>query len=252
MIRAVLVDDEKNNIDNLQGLLEKYCPQVNVIGFAKNGKEGKVVINELKPELLFLDIQMPEMNGFELLQSLNRRDFEVIFVTAYDQYGIQAVKFSAIDYLLKPVDVDELKVAVEKAIEKNNSRKENFRLENLLSYLQHKDKRKEHRLALPISKETRFVNPHDIIRCESSNNYTHFYLEGGEKIIVSRPIFEYEEILADYDFIRCHQSYLVNKLRVKSWVKEDGSYLLLDDGTKIPVSRKKKEAVVKALTFPGM
>jgi two-component system LytT family response regulator len=247
MIRAVIVDDEKNNIDNLQRLLQKHCPQVEVAAFALSAADGAKVTSQHQPDLVFLDIQMPGKNGFEMLQSLSQHDFEIIFVTAFDQYGIQAVKFSAIDYLLKPVNADELKIAVEKAIVKSKQRKQNLQLENLLGLLQHRNVKTEHRLALPTAKETRFINPEQIIRCESSNSYTSFYLVDGQKIMVSKPIFEYEEMLKEYGFIRCHQSHLVNKAKVKSWVKEDGGYLLLEDGSQIPVSRNKKESVAEVL-----
>jgi len=249
MIRAIIIDDEKNNVDNLAGLLKKYCPSVEVVDTAMNADEGKQIILQQKPDLVFLDIQMPVKNGFDLLQSLPEHDFEEIFVTAFDQYGIQAVKFAAIDYLLKPVNIEELKTAVEKVMEKRKKQKDNLQLENLLELLQNRQQKNEHRLALTTAKETRFVNPAQIVRCESSNVYTSFYLTDGTKIMVSRPIYEYEELLKDYGFIRCHQSHLVNKTKVKSWIKEDGSYLFLDDGSKIPVSRNKKETVSEALLF---
>lgn len=247
MIRAVIVDDEKNNIENLQGLLHRYCRQVVVEATAANAEAGITIIAELKPELVFLDIQMPGKNGFELLQSLPQHEFELIFVTAFDQYGIQAVKFSAIDYLLKPVNVEELKAAVEKVEEKSRKKKQNLQLENLLELLQHKQQKNEHRLALSTAKETRFVNPIQIVRCESSNVYTSFYLADGQNIMVSKPIFEYEELLKDYGFIRCHQSHLVNKRYITSLIKEDGAYLLLEDGSQIPISRNKKESITEAL-----
>lgn len=247
MINAIIIDDEKNNIDNLKGLLLKHCPQVNIVAEAMNADEGVKHIGRHRPDLIFLDIQMPGGNGFEMLQSLPNHDFEIIFVTAFDQYGIQAIKFSAIDYLLKPVNIEDLKTAVAKVVAKHKEKKENLRLENLLSLLQ--NQKAQHRLALATAKETRFVNTEEIIRCESSNAYTSFYLASGQKIVVSKPIFEYEELLKDYGFIRCHQSHLVNKLRVKSWIRQDGDHLLMEDNSQIPVSRNKKEIVSEALTF---
>ena len=242
-LSAVIIDDEQNNIDNLRSLLAEYCPQVDVVAGAGNAAEGKSSILQYSPDLVFLDIQMPGKNGFDLLQSLPNYDFEVIFVTAYDQYGIQAVKFAAIDYLLKPIDTDELKRAVEKVFLKSRQKKQNLQLENLLQLLHHRQKKEEHRLALPTAKEIRYVRTADIVRCESSNSYTSFYLYNGEKLLVSRPVYEYEEVLKDYGFIRCHQSHLVNLKYVKSWVKEDGGYLYLEDKTEIPVSRNKRELV---------
>ncbi|MBL0136572.1 MAG: response regulator transcription factor [Chitinophagaceae bacterium] len=243
MLSTVIIDDEPNNITNLRALLENYCPEVEITGTAKNAEEGIALIKSISPELVFLDIQMPGKSGFDLLQSLPKPNFEIIFVTAYDKYGIQAVKFAALDYLLKPVNIEELKSAVSKAVEKSFLKKKNQQLENLVSLLEQKQNKEEHRLALPTAKETRFVKTGDIVRCESSNNYTIFYFKDGEKLIVSKPIYEYEELLEPYGFQRCHQSHLVNKQFIKSWIKEDGGYLLLDNGHQIPVSRQKKDLI---------
>jgi two-component system LytT family response regulator len=247
-VNAVVVDDEQHNIDNLVYLLQENCPEINVVATALNAAEGSKMIQQHQPELLFLDIQMPGKNGFELLASLTHYSYEIIFVTAYDQYGIQAIKFSAIDYLLKPINVEELKTAVQKVVQKTAGKKQNRQLENLLQFLQQSQQRQEHRIALPTFKETRFIKTDQIIRCESSNNYTTFYFEDGEKLLVSKPIFEYDELLEPYGFIRCHQSHLVNRKYIKSWVKEDGGYLLLEDNTQLPVSRSKKEKVLQLIT----
>jgi two-component system, LytTR family, response regulator len=246
MIKAVIIDDEQNNLDNLSRLLEKYFPDTAVVGTALNAEDGRSLILAQRPDLLFLDIQMPDKNGFELLQSLPEPSFELIFVTAFDQYGIQAVKFSAIDYLLKPIDIEEFGAAVRKAIAKCALKKQNLPLENLLQLLQQRHQKEAHRIALATAKEVRFVRPQEIVRCESSNNYTTFNLVTGEKLLVSRPIFEFEELLQDYGFLRCHQSHLVNKEFIRSWLKEDGDFLLLEDGARLPVSRQKKE-YLKAL-----
>jgi two-component system LytT family response regulator len=240
MIKAVIIDDEQNNLDNLSTLLERHFPEVKVVATALNAEDGKTVILAHRPDLLFLDIQMPGGSGFDLLQSLPDHSFELVFVTAFDQYGIQAVKFAAIDYLLKPIDIEELKVAVGKAIAKCRMKKVNLPLENLLQLLQQRHQKEAHRIALATAKEVRFVRPPEIVRCESSNNYTTFWLATGEKLLVSRPIFEFEELLKDYGFLRCHQSHLVNKEFIRSWLKEDGDFLLLEDGARLPVSRQKR------------
>jgi two-component system, LytTR family, response regulator len=247
MIKTVIIDDEPNNIDNLSLILQKHCPQVQVLATALNADDGERIILQHNPDLVFLDIQMPHKNGFDLLKSLKMCAFDVIFVTAYDQYGIQAVKFSALDYLLKPINIDDLKEAVQKATHKSVQRRHNFQLENLINLLQEKNHKQLHRIALQSTKETRFVEVDKIIRCESSNNYTTFFLQNSEKVLTSKPIFEYEELLKDYGFIRCHQSHLVNKIFIKSWVKEDGGYLVLEDQTQIPISRNKKEALKQLL-----
>ncbi len=189
MISAVIIDDEQNNIDNLAALLARYCPEVNVLACANDATGGEVIIRRYNPDLVFLDIQMPGKNGFELLKGLEHFPFSVIFVTAFDQYGIQAVKFSAIDYLLKPVDVEELKVAVHKVTEMHQRKNQNLRLENLIEVLKQEQQKSSHRIALQSAKETRFIETGRIIRCESSNNYTTFFLVNGEKILTSKPIF---------------------------------------------------------------
>jgi two-component system, LytTR family, response regulator len=243
MIQAVIIDDEPNNVANLVQLLGRHCPQVSVAATAYDTLAGQKVIADYRPDLVFLDISMPGQTGFDLLHNLPAIDFDVIFVTAFNQYGIQAVKFSALDYLLKPINPAELRQAVEKAFIRKETKLKNDQLENLLQLLRHQQDREEHRIALPGAKETRFIRPAQVIRCESSNNYTTFYLAGGEKWIVSRPMYEYDELLKDYGFIRCHQSHLVNKKYIRSWVKEDGGYLLLEDNTPIPVSRGKRELI---------
>ena len=241
MINAVIIDDEQNNIDNLKSLLLKNCGEVEISGTAINAKEGRKIIMHNNPDLVFLDIQMPGENGFELLQSLSKYSFDVVFVTAFDQYGIKAVKFAAVDYLLKPIDIEELKIAVKKAEEKKAKGYQNNQVNNLLQLL--RDNRDEHRIALSSTQEIRYVKPSDIIRCESSNNYTTFYLTSGEKLLISKPIYFYEELLNDYGFICCHQSHLVNRKFVTSFIKEDNGYLLLEDNTRLPVSKQKKERI---------
>lgn len=242
-MRSIIIDDEQNNIDNLQIILREHCPQVKVVATAATADDAKMLIQLHQPALLFLDIQMPGKNGFDLLRSLPDYDFEVIFVTGYDKYGIQAIRFSAIDYLLKPIVLADLKVALERTEKKVVSKRKNEQLENLLQFLQQKSNKREHRIALPSSKETRFVQPSEIIYCEAKNNYTVFCLQGTETLLIAKPLYEYEEILNGYGFIRCHNSYLVNKQQVKSFLKEDSGALLMTNNAHIPVSRQKRESV---------
>lgn len=246
MINAVIIDDEQNNIDNLKSLLRKHCGEVEISGTAINAKEGRGIILQYNPDIVFLDIQMPGESGFDLLKSLSNYSFEVIFVTAFDQYGIKAVKFAAIDYLLKPINVDELKIAVKKVIDKKQRMNQNEQLQNLMQLL--KENQKEHRIALPSTHEIRYAKPSEIIRCESSNNYTTFHFVSGEKLLISKPIYFYEDLLQDYNFIRCHQSHLVNKKFITSFIKEDGGTLLLEDQTRVPVSKSKKEKIKEGLS----
>jgi two-component system LytT family response regulator len=247
MIKGIIIDDEPHNIINLQRLLEKYCPEVIIVGSSSDANQGITLIKNNQPDLVFLDIQMPHKDGFQLLQALDSYDFEVIFVTAFSQYGIQAIKFSAIDYLLKPIDFEELKKAVAKTSERLKHKNQNLQLQNLLHHLKETNNSSEHRIAISSLKETRFVYVKNIVRCESENSYTLFFTDEGETIISTVPLYEYDEMLSMYGFIRCHQSHLVNKKHVKSLLKEEGYTLLLYDQIRIPVSRNKKDLVKKAL-----
>ena len=250
MIDAIIVEDELLNRNNLQQLIQKYCSEVLVVAIAESADEAIQLINKHHPQLIFLDIQMPGKDGFEMLRTFEKIDFEIIFVTAYSEYGIQAIKFSAIDYLLKPIDINDLKSAVNKAIERIKQKSENQNLQNLLHYLKYNDKA-DHRIAITSLKEMRLVPVTNIVRCESENSYTFFYLENGEKILSTSPILYYEELLSGYDFMRCHQSHLVNKKYVKSFIKNDGYFLLMNNNVMIPVSRQKKNAVRSALLGIG-
>lgn len=246
-MKAVLIDDEPHNLSNLRALLETYCPQVEVCAVAQTAEAGKAALYTHQPDLLFLDIQMPGQDGFALLRSLVEYDFDVIFVTAYDQYAIQAMRLAAVDYLLKPVDIGELQAAVANAEKQRRLKVQRGQVEHLMQWLQAQTRNEEPRIALATMQETRFVNIKEIVRCESSNNYTTFFLSDGAKLLVSKPIYEYDELLSSYGFLRCHQSHLVNKAFIKSWRKDYGDFLLLADGGQVPISRGKKEAVKKAL-----
>lgn len=245
-MNVIIIDDEIANIENLQHLLQKHCKQVQVMATATTIHQAVGLIKMHRPDLVFLDIQMGRHNGFDLLKLLPDRTFEVIFITAYDQYGIQAVKFSALDYLLKPVDIDDLVAAVSKAEKRLLAVKNNGQLDFLLQYLKNPGLQNT-RIALPQLQEIRYVFIRDIIRCEAENTYTFFFLENGEKILVSRPLKEYSDLLKPCGFLRTHQTHLVNPAFVKSWLKEDGGSLLMLNGEKIPVSKPNREQVKQAL-----
>ncbi|WP_316820277.1 LytTR family DNA-binding domain-containing protein [Pedobacter gandavensis] len=246
MMRAVLIDDEISNLENLRTLLEKHCPQVTIVATAQNVNDAIDTIEAHSPDLVFLDIQMGKQTGFDALKQLPIRNFEVIFVTAYDQYGIQAVKFAALDYLLKPIDIEELMTAVNKASHKLATQIQTSQLDFLLQQLK-KPETKGSKIALPMQSEIRYVTLSEIIRCEADNTYTHFFLSGDEKILVSKSLKEYADLLRPNGFLRTHQSHLVNPKYVKSWLKEDGGVLLLMSGEKIPISKPNKDTVKQAL-----
>jgi two-component system LytT family response regulator len=242
-IRALIVDDEVNNRENLRSALETYCPEVKVVGEADSAITAMDRIKELSPELVFLDIAMPMGSGFDLLESLPEIHFEIIFVTAYDQYAIRAIKFAAVDYLLKPIDALELKKAVERVQSKRRQQNQQGQLKALLHNLQQQEKK----IALPQSDHIEFVPVHSIIRCQGDRNYTHFFLKDGRELLVSRTLKEYVELLDDQSFYRVHQSHLVNLHCIQKYRKRDGGLLVTTDGAKIPVARARKDGLLERL-----
>lgn len=248
MITAILVDDEPINNSNLKALLLRHCPQINVIATANTADEAREQILELKPDVVFLDIEMPEKNGFDLLKSIENPEFAVVFVTAYDAYGITAIKFSALDYLLKPIHIEELKHTVAKIEQSVHAKKQNVRLENLLQLLAKTQPNENQKIALPTQRETYLIPIKEIVRCESSNNYTTFFLTNGIEHLISKPLYEYDEWLSPYGFIRCHQSHLINKKHIKSILNEDSGYLIMDfTSKKIPIAKQRKAQVLALL-----
>lgn len=245
-MRAILVDDELANLENLKILLHKHCPNIKVVASAANIDDAFTQVNLHHPDLLFLDIQMGKTTGFHLLNLLAEKTFEVVFVTAYDNYGIQAVKFAALDYLLKPVDPEELKAAVDKAEIRFKNKINSEQLNFLLNQIK-KNEPGSPKIALPQQHEIRYVAVDDIIRCVADNTYTFFFLSNGDKILISKPLKEYSDLLKPQGFIRSHQSHLVNPKFVKSWLKEDGGTLLMENGDKIPVSKPNREMVKEML-----
>lgn len=238
-MKAILIDDEHNATEALQNMLRMVTPDVEVIGLANAAQQGLEMIQALQPDLVFLDIQMPYMTGFELLEKLGRFNFSVIFTTAYDQYALQAFKVSAVDYLLKPIDMDELEAAVEKVRERRKQAQPDFgALEQLFKQVK---KAHAERLALPTSDGLVFIAIEDIIRLQSDSNYTTFYLTRKEKIIVSKTLGEYEPTLAAQNFCRVHHSHIINMAHIKRYFKNDGGYAEMSDGSKVEISRRKKD-----------
>ncbi|SFH23243.1 LytR/AlgR family response regulator transcription factor [Pedobacter insulae] len=248
MITAILVDDEPINNSNLNALLSKHCKEIKVIDTATSVDEARSQILALKPDVVFLDIEMPDKNGFDLLKSFQNPDFAVVFVTAYDSYGIAAVKFSALDYLLKPINIEELKNTVKKIKQSLVAKKQHLKLDNLLHLLAHPQPYEDQKIALATQKETHLVPINEIVRCESSNNYTTFFLTNGIAHVISKPLYEYDEMLSPYGFIRCHQSHLVNKTYVLSILNEDSGYLMMSfTSKKIPIAKQRKAQVKESL-----
>lgn len=244
MPTAILIDDIPEAIDNLKIDLATYCPDIEVIGTASGVVTGAKLLKKLTPDLLFLDIQMQDGSGFDLLEILPTINFKLIFTTASDAFAIRAFKFSAIDYLLKPIDPDELTAAVDKATNQLTDTTENINalLENV------KAKNIPSRMALHTLEKIHVVEINQILRLESTGNYTQFFFTDGTKLLVTKTLKEYDKMLAENGFIRVHQSHLINLEQVKEYVKVDGGYIVMKDQSKIPVSVRKRPLVVKAIS----
>ena len=246
MIKALIIDDEQVAVKLLTMMIERHLPEITSLQSITNPASALKLINEYKPDIVFLDIEMPYQNGFELLKSLPEISFDIVFTTAYDKYAIQAIKFSALDYLLKPIDADELKETFNRFIQKSitNQNKE-ATVKNLLENLQQENKI-WHKLALPTTSGMQFFLPKDIIRCEGMSNYTKFYFSNYHNITTSKTIKEYEEILLPHKFIRIHKSHLINAEFVSSYASQS-SNLIMKDGSIVEVSRRRKKEVLEEL-----
>lgn len=250
MIKAILIDDEVHCLETLGILLKEYCPQVNILDQCRSGKKGLEAIEKYKPDLVFLDIEMPSMNGFEMLEQFSDIPFSVIFTTSYDQYAIKAIRFSALDYLLKPIDPKELILAVQKVqSQKTLPSAEQF---EMLWKQVHQKGAGFHKIAIPTSEGFELIPSDQIVHCAADDNYTHLYLKNKSKITACRTLKEMEEQLQDFTFfIRVHHSYLVNLNEVTKYIRGEGGYLIMTDGSSVNVSRSRKETLLKKLQ-PGI
>jgi len=254
MLKAIIIDDEPYCCEILAAMLESDCPDVEVVSICNNAKDALTAIRQQSPDLVFLDVEMPKMNGFEMLEQLPAINFHLIFTTSYDQYALKAIRFSAIDYLLKPIDREELKRAVEKV-------KDRFQipvpqqLEILMQKLT-QPSNPVNKIALPTMEGLQMIPIETIVSCESDDNYTLLKLKNarpddpvgrGKKLLVTKSLKEIEESLEQHSFIRVHRSYLVNLNEIEKYIKGDGGYLVMSDGTSIDVARNKKEVLLKKL-----
>jgi two-component system LytT family response regulator len=245
MITAIIVDDEPYSCESLATLLERYCSDVKLLDICYSASDALKAIKEQAPTLLFLDIEMPGMNGFEMLQQLPSINFSVVFTTSYDQYAIKAIRFSALDYLLKPVDRDELQKTVQKAVQKINYLLPQ-QIEILLQKLNHPTI-PVNKIAIPTIEGLQMIFVENIISCSSESNYTILHLKNKQKLTASRSLKEIEEMLEDYSFTRVHHSYLINLNEIEKYIRGDGGYLIMSDGSNIDVSRSRKEMLLKKL-----
>jgi two-component system LytT family response regulator len=243
MIRAIIIDDEQEGRNALVNMLGSFCKNVQIVGLAEDVKSGLLLVEKEKPELVFLDIHMPDGTGFDMLEQIPEVNFKVIFVTAFDQYALKAIKFSALDYILKPAEPQQLIDAVDKLKEQPSD----FGVISKQISTLFRNKNGFERITLPTFEGLRFIVLKDIIRCEADNNYTNFFLSSGEKVLVTRTLKEYDETLSGLDFIRVHQSHLVNSKYIDRYIKGDGGTIIMTDGSHVEVSRRRKEDFLKKM-----
>lgn len=248
MIKAIIIDDELDSIDTLKWKIDNYCPEVSILATFNEPIKGLAFLKSENIDLLFLDIEMPRLNGFDVLREYGEIDFDVIFTTAYDDFGIQAIKFSALDYLLKPVQVHELQAAIQKYQSKNKGNSLNQQqIELLFRNIQLEQTGKPGLIALATKESIEFVEPDEIVLCASDSNYTMVHFRDGRKKLISRTLKEFDLMLNKYHFFRPHHSYLVNLRQVKEYIRTDGGYLLMRNKMTIPVSKSKREDFLRLL-----
>ena len=246
MIKTIIIEDEPVSRDMLTLMLQRHKEDIEIIDACVNPADGIASISRHQPDLIFLDIQMPKMNGFEMLKQINNINFEVIFTTAFDQYAINALRISALDYLLKPVDDEDLTIAIAKCRERMLLKNPSQHFEQLFNNLTNKNPL-DKTLALAASDGIRFIKMIDILRVEANGRYTKFYLLNKETILVSKTLGDFEEILSANQFFRIHDSSIINLNHIKKYTRGDGGSVLLSDNTELDVSRRRKEEFVKLI-----
>lgn len=264
MLKAIIVEDERNTQELLKSYLEEFCEGVSVVGMAAGVKTAIAAIDEHQPDLIFLDIELSDGDGFQVLEHYTAAApdaaprFDVIFTTAYNQYALKAFKFAATDYLLKPIDIEELQEAVRRVTEKRATKPSAVdsalagidaqQLQVLLHSLRNKQTSFK-KIVLPTSQGFTIVEPNDIVRCEADRNYTYIFLKEGRRILVSKTIKEYEEMLEEHDFFRIHQSHLINLHFLKNYIRGRGGAVELTDGTVLDVAARKKSDFLRRLSL---
>ena len=250
MIKAIVVDDEVKNREGLSKMISQFCHDVEVCATAESVEMAIDEIEKHDPDLVFLDIEMPEQNGFELLEQIESPKFQVIFTTAHAEYAIKAIKFAALDYLLKPINLNELKAAVERAVNRASNPIKDNRLKERLSVLSEsrtKGNFSFQKIALPSSEGLEFYNISKILRCEADRAYCKFYLDSGNSVLVSKPLSEFEDLLSECNFFRIHKSNMINLDHVTKYVKGRGGYVILSDGSHADVSARRKDELMNVL-----
>lgn len=240
MIRCILIDDEKNSLEMMEWLLKTYCPDVKIEAMCNAAVDGIAAIHKLKPDVVFLDIEMPHMNGFDMLEQFDKLFFDVVFCTAYDQFAIRAFKYSALNYLLKPVDPEDLKETIRR-IEEKKTAPSREQIDLLFQTIRQTARPTAQRIALTTADGLIFVPTSDIVYCQAESNYTSVILTGGKKIVVSKVLKDIDEALSGPDFFRIHNSYLVNLNHITRFVRGDGGYVVMQDGATVGISRSRRQ-----------
>ncbi len=246
MIKAIIIDDEEDSRKTLEILIRNYFKDISILKSCESPHYGLEAIQTLKPELVFLDIQMPEMSGFDLLRKVSPVEFEVIFVTAHDQYAIKAIRFSALDYLLKPIDLDDLRNAIEKAKQRLVDKNSSLHYQSVIQNVQHKNGRIE-KLAVPTFEGIEFYNTKDIIFCKADGSYTTLFMKDNTSKLISRNLKDCENFLVDSGFCRVHNSYLINLRHIEKYVKGEGGYVILTGNQHVDISRRRKDEFLNLL-----
>ena len=246
MIRAIIIDDEHYGRQALKVAIEQHCPDIEIVAICDRPEDGLEQIKSLHPDLIFLDIQMPGMSGFDLLQQIQTITFEVIFVTSYDQYAIRAIKFSALDYLLKPVDADDLIIAVDKAKKRKSQQLEDHQVQSLLHHLGYKSEKIE-KVAVPTADGITFFHTDDIIYCQADGNYTRLHLINNREELVTKILKDFELLLRNSGFCRVHNSFLINLKHIQKYVRGEGGTVVLSESHQVDISRRRKEEFLRML-----
>jgi two-component system, LytTR family, response regulator len=244
-IRGILIDDELNSLQNLQQKLEGFCPDIEIVAISQKPEEGILLIRQHQPDVVFLDIEMPRMSGFRMLEELGEYDFDIIFTTAYNHYSIDAIRISAFDYLVKPIGIEELQQAVER-LSKMRHKQTKEKIDILKKSLSD-NKTQEDKIAISTSEGIEFIPIKNIIHIESKSNYSKLYLTENKSIVVSKILKDFEEMLLPYNFYRIHNSHLINLNYIQKYVRGQGGHVMLQDGTLIDISRRKKEEFLKMI-----
>lgn len=242
MLRVVIIDDEPDCVRLLSLQLKLYCPSVQLLGSATDSEEGLQLIQQLQPNLLFLDVEMPVMNGFQLLEKLGTIPFQLVFVTAYDRFAVKAFRYSALDYLLKPIDGKQLQDAVNRAAQRQLPAQQ--QLSMLKKQLHDKEGSQPDKIALPFQNGVAFTELKNIVYCSSENNYTRFFTTDGQQYLVAKTLGDIQETLEGRHFLRVHRQYVVNLDHIRKYVRGEGNYLVMSNNQQVPVARNQKERLI--------